>query len=859
MEPLPSNQSRLNRDHPVGSLLDGGGDPSELQGLSDGEVESRRRQYGLNELPAEKKPGPVRLVLGQFRNPLSLLLGLAIVFGIVAGDIEASVVIVFVLLINAGVGAFQGGRAQSAIDTVAELSAPRAVVIRSGEARDIAAREVVPDDLVVLNTGDVIPADLRLVEVTGLEIDESILTGESEPTRKVVGYQAPSGASVGDRRGEAFASTIVLVGRALGRVTATGASCEVGKITAAVSEPPPSPLEKELRQAAFRLGGASLTIGLLLIAFVYLRSSGGRDAAANALLAGIAMAVAAIPSGLPAVITSSLALGARRMAAEGAIVRRLPSIEALGSASVLCTDKTGTITTGRPAVASTESVGDRSREMWAVARRCNDSVGEGGDPIDDALLTASTAELGENFDVGIRIYEAPFDPVTRLMTTVHSVGGDAVISLKGAPEDVLRICSDASADQLRPGIDRLTESGSRVLALAGRTIPSSDWDGPESIPVELEALGAIGFEDPIRESALDAVADCRRAGIRLVLVTGDHLKTAMSVARSAGMDEEPAFTGEEIERHVGEDRASMLRRAAVVARVDPELKVELVAAHQATGNVVAMTGDGVNDAPALRTADVGVGIAGRGGSDVAREASDLIVTNRDLNTIVVAISEGRRIYRNLAAVVSYLYTGNLSEVLVVMSGLILLPELPVPLLPIQLLLVNLLTDSVPGLALGTDVAPDDPLARPPRDPEVHLLSGKRQATLIAMGALIATLVMVDGGIAHSLGWEPGVIRTQLLVALVLCHLSLAYVSRSQRHTFEAGWARNSWLIAAIGSSTTILVAVVVIPTLRSLLRLEPLPGPGWVMAICTAGVFVALIDALRAVRRWRQNRVTAPR
>jgi magnesium-transporting ATPase (P-type) len=427
------------------------------------------------------------------------------------------------------------------------------------------------------------------------------------------------------------------------------------------------------------------------------------------------------------------------------------------------------------------------------------------------------------------------------MATVHETPSGRVLSVKGAPEAVLPRCQPGPARaQLEAAVTGLGREGLRVLALASG--PTDDLDA-----AGLDALGLVGFTDPLRPSAVDAVARCRRAGIRITLVTGDHLVTARAIADEAGLDSDPAVTGQELSTLAGAQRADALRGAAIVARVDPSTKVELVAANRAAGDVVAMTGDGVNDAPALREADIGVAFAGEAGTDVAREAAALVVTDGDLQTLVAAVAEGRRIWHNLVSVLSYLLAGNVSEVLVVLGCIVLLPDLKVPLLPVQLLWVNFVTDGLPALALGVDTPPGDPLGAPPRSRTEHLLGWRRQLVLAGRAAVVAAGVLATGVLALRWGWPHEAVRTQLLLSLLGAHLLLAYVSRADRLTFASGWWRNTALLGAVSGSLALQGLAFGTAPGRALLGLSALRPAGWLLAAAAMVFSVVVIDAGRVV------------
>ncbi|MDZ4826484.1 MAG: cation-transporting P-type ATPase [Actinomycetota bacterium] len=811
--------------------------PASGIGLTTSGASALRRAIGPNELPERRSPGLIRRAVTQLRHPLVLLLLAAAVTAIVIlRDLKEGIAILAIVALDVVVGAAQEQRADRAIAALRALTAPTARVWRDGVVVTLPAADLVPGDAVEIAAGDRVPADMCLVDAQSLAVDEAILTGESLSVGKEI-----------DADANAYAGTLVVRGHGRGVVAHTGPRSRLGRIAAGLTPPPTPPIQRELEQVGRTMAVLAIAVGVLLVPVAALRST-EHDAFVEAVLAGVALAVAAIPEGLPAAVTVALALGAQRMARKGAIVRRLAAIETLGCTTVLCTDKTGTLTTGRLALTATDALAGRQSDLWRAALMCNDALSGGSDPIDHAIVDGARV-AGIPLPDAPRVHERPFDSENRYMATVHGGPGGPIVSMKGAPEAVLPRCvvSDEQREQLRLAVHDATSAGDRVLLVADARSDDLDADN-------LRPLGLLRFSDPMRDSAPAAVADCRRAGIRLVLVTGDHHGTAVTIAKAAGLDREPAVIGADMRALDPDDRRDALARASIVARVDPDLKVELVEVHRERGDVVAMTGDGVNDAPALRRADIGVAMAGDAGTDVAREAADLVVTNGDLGTIVGAVREGRRIYRNLSNLVAYLVTGNLSEIMVVAFGMLLLPELAVPLLPVHLLWVNLVTDGLPALALGVDDPPGDPLALPPRDPAQRLLGRRRVARLAVAALAIALPVLACGRYAYEQGWSPATQRTQLLLALVLAHLALAYVARAQRFTLERGALRNRALLVAVGGSIVVQLALMFFTSSRSWLELTPLPAAGWIAALAAVTCSVIVLDTARALeRRFRRR------
>ncbi|WP_168200788.1 cation-transporting P-type ATPase [Allokutzneria sp. NRRL B-24872] len=807
-------------------------------GLSEAEAAARLLRDGPNEVAVERPPNMVTRFARQLAAPLTAVLLVAGVLSTtVLGQVVEGVGILVIVVLNGVLAAVGEARADRAITALRELSAPTAVVDRGGRIRRLPTAELVVGDLVLLRAGDAVPADLRLVRTASMAVDEAILTGESVPSAKEPGDSA-------------FAGTVVVRGGGRGVVVAVGGQSAVGRLAASLGRPPRTPLQRELAEVAKKLGLAAALVGLALVAVLWWRDPGAWQLA---LLAGVAIAVAAVPEGLPAVVTGALALGAHRMARRGAIARRLESVETLGSTSVLCTDKTGTLTTGKLAVVAAEpAVGALPEQLWLAAVRANEAertpTGWTGDPVDIALREAARKELAREPVVEQLLEAEPFDASTRRMATLRRTSSGTVLSVKGAPEAVLPLCDQDQARLLSAQVDRMTSAGLRVLVLAEGNSSAGcepDWERFLAECFPLRPLGVLGLADPLRESAVGTIAELRRAGIRVVLVTGDHPETAAVIAGRAGIDRDRVVTGAELAEHG--DRAAALLEANVVARVDPETKLALVEAHRATGAVVAMTGDGVNDAPALRAADVGVALAGTGGTDVARQAAALVVTDDDLRTVVDAVREGRRIHRNIRTVVSYLITANVKLVATVLAMMALVPWVGVPLLPVQILWLNFMTEGPPALALGVDRAPGDLLADPPRRAGQRLLSARRSLLLVMGGLKVAAAMVTVGLVAVWWGYSAEQIRTELLVTSAITQLLLVFAVRAHRWPFERGWTRNRALLLTVAATALLQVLVLTVPVLRDALGLVPLGWDGVALAVCGALVALLLYSAANRV------------
>ncbi|MDI9581679.1 MAG: cation-transporting P-type ATPase [Actinomycetales bacterium] len=815
-------------------------DPAEhtVTGLSQEEAARRLAEHGPNELPRPEPPAlPVR-VARHLADPLSILLLIAgLVTLLVLAEVPEGAAILAILVVNIVIGVRQETKAERAIQALHTLTAPMAKVIRDGTARRIPAAEVVPGDVIEVAAGDRVPADARIIRASGLAVEEALLTGESLSAEKHPAEEPDADTPLGDQAGELFAGTLVVRGTGVAVVERTGARTQMGRIATALGGRVKGPLEVELETVSRRIGILAVAAGALMILIGLTRVARGEAALINIILAGVALAIAAVPESLAAAVTTALAVGSQRMARLGVIVRRLPAIEGLGSTTVIACDKTGTLTTGHLTVA--DHVAVPGANLWLAALRCNDAHDGVGDAVDVALAAAAERH-GARLPPGeTRLAARPFDAESRSMTTVTAApGGRPLLTIKGAPEVVLARCAPGpETEMLARAVPELTSRGLRVLALAEKETDDLDAGG-------LRPVGLVGLQDEIRPSAPRAIEDCRSAGIRVVMVTGDHADTARSVAAEVGIDPHPVVTGYTLRGAA--DRAARLREANVLARVDPQTKLDLVRALKERGEVVAMTGDGVNDAPALRHADVGVAVAGEEGTDVAREAAAVVVTNGELGTIVTGVREGRRLRHNVASIIGYLLTGNLAEIILVLAGLLLWPELVVPLYPVHLLWINLVLDGIPAIALGVDRPPGDPLhLRPNRN---GLLSWRALRRIGLRALIVAALVFTVVELVRGMGWDAEHIRSQAVLTLVFARLTLAYVVRARTWTFERGWWRGRSVGTAVAATAALQALVTAVPVLGQPLDLVPLPWIGWAMAAGAAVLTVLLCDLLRPRR-----------
>ncbi len=937
-------------------------------GLTAAEVKARLLRDGPNRLLAAPRAPLWRLLLAQFDDFMVLVLLGAATVSFVLGEHADALAVLAIVAINAALGFAQETRAEKSLDALRRLAAPAARVVRDGRVQTVAAEEVVPGDLLLLEAGDRTAADARILDTVSLAVEESALTGESRPVAKngaplprssgqpspTVEASAPAaprrrtaGAAdaprgdvpPGDRRNMVFQGSHIVRGRARVVVTATGMSTEVGRIAGLILDAGfvATPLQRRLDALGRVLVLACLGISCAVVLAGVLQG----EEPYRMFLAGVSLAVAAIPEGLPAIVTIALALGVQRMIARHAIVRRLPAVETLGCATVVCSDKTGTLTqnvmavqrlfaggwlyrvepdgilapeddglalipgpirTGpqpfqrRKGVADTERVGagaelEAPRDIRAslalaaclrVAVLCNDATLSGSaaaDPTETALLGLAVA-AGQAPDVvraeHPRLGEIPFESERRRMTVLCGGVDGARILIKGAVEEVLPRCVWVQTPTGRQALDArwtarirqqgegMAEGALRVLALAEREWParsgsgSGGGNGTEGRPEEAELAaverdlvfcGLVGMIDPPRSEVPAAIRRCQQAGVRAVMITGDHALTARAIARQIGLlsPDGRVVSGRELAEMSERELASVVEEVAVFARVSPADKLRIVRALRGRGHVVAMTGDGVNDAPAVKEADIGVAM-GRTGTDVTREASALVLTDDNFATIVAAIEEGRAIYDNIRKFIRYLLACNTGEVLVMLLGALL--GLPLPLLPLQLLLVNLVTDGLPALALGVDPPSADVMRRPPRAPREGVFAGGLGKRIAVRGGLIGLLSLGAFGTILARGGDLSVARTAATCTLVLSQLLHAFDARAERRTlWEVGWGGNRALLLAVASSLGILLLMLYLPPARQLFHFAAPSAADWMVVVLAAGAGAAVAGAGEAVRR----------
>lgn len=842
-------------------------------GLSLSEVGQRLERYGPNRIETHRRRTPLKVLLAQFADLMIGLLAGAAVISALVGDATDAILIAFIVLANVGIGFAQEWRAEQAVEALRRLSQPHARVRRNGQMSEFDAEGLVPGDVVEIVAGDLIPADARLASAVELEVVESTLTGESLPVEKSARPDSADTA-LPDRRSMVYAGTAVVRGRCRALITATGRATELGRIASLLesAEEGPTPLQQRLSQLSRRLALVVAVICVVIFAAGVLREkpeNWNRQLLSTMLLTAVSLAVAAIPEGLPAVITVALALGSQRMAKRKAIVRRLSAVESLGSVDVICTDKTGTLTQNRMSAKDIVPASDDAesqRALYEGAVLCNDAelAGEAnsvGSPTERALLTVA---VENGIDVGRlraewpRLAEVPFSSDRKRMTTLHRTpNGGRILFVKGAAERILsRLASDDGELQAwQSRLEDLARGGRRVIAVAAR-----DWDTdtlpaePETAETDLRLMGLFGIVDPVRPEAAAAIAECRSAGVRAVMITGDHPETARAIADEIGLRQssEAVMTGQEIEKLSDEELVERVPTVTVYARVSPEHKLRIVTAWQTRGSITAMTGDGVNDAPALRKADIGVAM-GVTGSDVAKEAGEMILADDNFATIVGAVEEGRIVYDNIRKFVAYLLTTNTGEVLVLFAAIML--GMPLPLLPIHVLWINLVTDGLPALALGFEPAEPGIMRRPPRRRDESLFADGLGHGIIWLGILMAVACLLlfrwylpgdsdshpDSTLAYA--------RTMTFVALALFQLFHVMAIRSSEPFYRVGLWSNYRLTIAVALGVILQFAVVYVPQLQRYFHTVPLTAADAAIAVAVSSLIFVVIEL------WKQFQI----
>ncbi len=852
--------------------------------MSNEQVNENRQKYGTNELQTKKKKSTFVKFLEQFKDFMIIVLIIAAIISGVVGYIEGegitdSIIILIVVILNAVIGVIQENKAEKSLEALQKLSAHVSKVIRNGKMEVIPAKELVPGDIVVLDTGDYVPADLRIIEAVNLKSQEASLTGESVPVEKSANTIEQEEVDLGDRENMLFSSSLITYGRGKGIVVETGMNTEVGKIAGIINsaEETQTPLQEKLNKLGKTLGIAALVICAIIFVIGLLY---GKDPI-EMFMTAVSLAVAVIPEGLAAVSTIVLAIGVQRMVKRHAIVKKLPAVETLGSTTVICSDKTGTLTQNKMTVEKIfyngklldakevkQNIDKNLEKLVYISMLCNDTKISAnneltGDPTETALVDMGfNLQFEKNiYDKNPRIKEIPFDSDRKLMTTVNKINNKYVVLTKGGVDELLARCNKYLYDGeerndlenykkvITKNNEDMAKDALRVLSMAYKEIDHEPTDEEmKDIEQDLIYVGMVGMIDPPRLEVKDAVDKCKKAGIKTVMITGDHKITAIAIAKSLGIlqSEEEALTGAELEKMSDEDLTKNIRKYSVYARVSPEHKVRIVKAWQANGEIVAMTGDGVNDAPALKTADIGCAM-GIVGTDVSKEAADVILTDDNFATIVSSVEEGRRIYDNILKAIQFLLSSNVGEVITLFVAILITPllgnlfgidiNLIVPLLPIHILWINLVTDSLPALALAVDPPQKDVMDRKPNKNKSVFTKGMiwrivYQGILIGVITIVAFIVGLatpDENLPVIEGLTNEEIKVEIGQTMAFCVLAFSQlvhvfnVRDNKTSIFKTGIFSNKQLILAVLASAALMLGILLIPALRHVFSIPVLP------------------------------------
>ena len=844
------------------------------KGLSNAQVFANKKNHASNVLVQKKKSNVIIKFLEQFKDLMVIILIAAAVVSAVASyisgdnDIVDPIIILSIVIINAVMGVIQESKAEKAIDALKKLSAPTSTVIRNGKTVKIPSSELFPGDIILLSAGDMVPADARLIHTYSLSVEESGLTGESTPVEKYPHIVFDSNTIISEQKNMIFSSSVILSGSCKAVVVETGMNTQIGKIAQMLNnqESPQTPLQSRLSKTGKFLGIGAILICAVIFALGAIQSTPPLEN----LMISVSLAVAAIPEGLTAIVTIVLAIGVQRMAKSNAIIRRLPAVETLGSATVICSDKTGTLTQNKMTVtkvASTKGNEDLNsnfaKKLLQLGSICNSSSQDNDsvNPTEKAILSAFSRCGGNKNETDKKfpkVFEIPFNSQRKMMTTAHRSGECYRVVTKGAVERVLQICNKYSDGEISKEItssvrsrieeinENLAKSALRVIAVAYKDIsesPSSD-----TLENELIFVGLIGIIDPPRPEAIKAVQTCKKAGIKPVMITGDHAITAHAIAAELGICSQSsrAVQGKEIDSMDQKELEERVKNCNVFARVSPEHKVRIVKAFQANGEIVAMTGDGVNDAPALKAADIGCAM-GKGGTQVAKNAADMVLTDDNFSTIVKAVEEGRGIFDNIKKAAHFLISSNIGEIIVIFISIFL--GHPTPLLPIQLLWINLVTDSLPAMALGVEPPEKNIMSRKPKDAKSGLFEKSNVFNIIIEGCLIGCLSLLAFILGNFIFENSSleIARTMAFSVLGISQLVHAFNMRSEISLFKIGIFSNKKMLQSFIICLALQVSVVSIPFLSSIFKTTPLNSSQWLAVVLISLVPIVVVEIEKAV------------
>lgn len=851
-------------------------------GLSDDEAQKRFERYGPNNLKEKKKESIFVKFLKQFNDFMIITLIIAAIISAVVSKLNGeadyidSIIIVAIVIFNAIMGLVQEQKAEKSLEALKKMTAPNAKVRRNGRVQEIDATMVVPGDIVILEAGNYVPADCRLINSYNLKIEESALTGETIPSLKDSSKILKENTAMGDLCNMVFATTIVVNGHGEAIVVETGMNTRVGKIAGMIieDESPETPIQKKLAEVGKILAIACIIICVLIFVIGIFK----KIPIIEMFMTSVGLAVAAIPEGLPAIVTIMLSIGVTKMAKKNSIIRKLPAVETLGSSSVICSDKTGTLTQNKMTVTEIRNCFGRANsnerkfilELGTMCtdtteERINGKLGFVGEATEVAISNAAMEEgVSKSFlyDEMKRINDIPFDSKRKMMTTIHKYGNGYRIITKGAPDVLLKRCSNcysggqivpifSKKDDINEQNNQMAEKALRVIAVAYKDVEKL----PEMQDVEKDLIfcGLIGMIDPPREGVKEAVRTCRRAGIKTVMITGDHLQTAKAIAKELGILKrgDLAIDGETLERMSQHELEQNIMDYSVFARVSPEHKVRIVKAFQSTGAVVAMTGDGVNDAPALKNADIGIAM-GKGGTDVAKNAADMILLDDNFVTIVEAVKQGRNIYDNIKKAIHFLISTNIGEIVTIFFGLVL--GIKSPLLAIQLLWINLVTDSLPAIALGLEKEEENIMSRLPRNPKKNLFADGLWWKIMIEGAMLGMFTLLAFSIGNRL-YSVEVGRTMAFLTLGILELVHSFNIKSEESIFKIGVLENKYLVGALVLGVILQVIVVVVSPLAQIFSLVPLTGIQWLYTVLIAIAPIPIVEIQKAVNGYKFGRV----
>lgn len=876
------------------------------KGLSEEEAGKRLKKYGINELKQREQISPFRILLRQFTSSIVFILLAALVISLLIGEKLDAIVISTIVVLNGVFGFVQEFKAEKAIEALRKLTALKAKVIRNGKETEIDSRELVPGDIILLETGSKVPADARLIDIAAFQVDEASLTGESVPSNKITG-PLENNILVNDQENMVFMGTIVTKGHAKAVVTGTGMNTEIGKIADMVQEAEEklSPLQVKLKKFGKWLGFVTIGICLIVFGVGVLREYLTTDLfetsfAIEMFLASVALAVAAIPEGLPAIVTISLAFGVRKMSKRNALIRKLPAVETLGCTNIICSDKTGTLTKNEMTVREIyvnntliEVTGDgytpegkfvqKGNEkvnisnlelLFRSSTLCNDSRLNHnekweifGDPTEGALLVSAgkagfkKSEMENKFP---RINEIPFDSERKCMTTIHRVNEENIAYIKGAPDVILNSCKyisingqvkDITGEDKKQILDvnqEMANRALRVLGFACRSLTEKYTPEPEEVENDLTFIGLQAMIDPPREEVRESIVKCRSAGISTVVITGDHKLTAIAITKELGLFKEgdKALSGEELDKLSDDELDEIVENIVICARVSPEHKVRILSALQKKGHVVAMTGDGVNDAPALKKSDIGIAM-GITGTDVAKEASDMVLTDDNFASIVNAVEEGRGIYNTIKQFVQYTLSSNLGEILVVFLAILI--GWPLPLIAIQILWINLLTDGLPGLALGLDPFNKDIMKKPPRKRDEEIISKD-----VIYNILIVGFVMGTGTLLMFYGYGVETVKAKSIAFTTLVMFQLFNVLTYRAKNFKIDMKASKYLTGSVVISVLMQLAVLYTP-LNTAFKTIPLGLVDLVKIFLVSGSLFLILESRKMYLNYRETRIQEAR